>query len=75
VEEGKEGEHCSRRVPVQENQVQEHQQPEVEPIRCNCNASAAYREQFNNHAAPGQFMRRQGVEGVSQAALKNGLYN
>ena len=43
AEEGKEGEHCRRRVPVQERQVQEHQQPEVEPIRRNCNASSASR--------------------------------
>jgi hypothetical protein len=31
--------------------------------------------QFDNHVAPCQFLRRQGDEGASQAALKNGLYN
>jgi hypothetical protein len=44
AEEGKEGEHCRRRVPVQERQAQEHHQPEVEPILCNFSESAGYRE-------------------------------
>jgi hypothetical protein len=44
AEEGKEGEHCCRRVPVQDRQMQEHQQAEVDPILCSYNASAAYRE-------------------------------
>jgi hypothetical protein len=39
VEEGKEDEHCHRRVPEQERQVHEHLHPEVEPILCNCDAS------------------------------------
>ena len=44
AEEGKEGEHCRRRGLVQERQAQEHHQPEVEPILCNCSVSADYRE-------------------------------
>ena len=44
VQEGKEGELCRRRGLVQERQAQEHHQPEVEPILCNCIASAGYRE-------------------------------
>jgi len=31
--------------------------------------------QFDNRAAPFQFMRGQGVEGGSQAVLKNDLYD
>jgi hypothetical protein len=33
-----------RRGLVRERQAQEHHQPEVEPILCNCSASAGYRE-------------------------------
>jgi hypothetical protein len=33
-----------RRVREQERQAHGHLQPEVEPILCNCNASAAYHE-------------------------------
>ena len=41
AEEGKEGEHCRRRVPEQGRQVQEQQLDRrvgVEPIRNNCRA-------------------------------------